>query len=94
MFAVQQELPLHIKDNIDRMTEEFIREEGYITCEFGATEENVIGIHRYIHEKNRQLPDYGMWRIFLCETCAEHHPKAPYHVDIMVIDERPPMKEA
>lgn len=93
MFAVQHELPEHVKATIDQMTEEFIREKGYITCEFRASEENVVALHRYIHQKNRELPDYGMWRVYLCETCCGYNKDTPYHVDIMVVDTRPLMQE-
>lgn len=87
MFVAQHDLPEHTKDLIDRLTLEFIRENGYITCEFSAPEEQVIALHRYIQQKNRELPDYGMWRIFLCETCHGYHANSPYHVEIQVVDE-------
>lgn len=86
-------LPDNIKETVDQMTQEFIKNNGYITCEFSLAEEHVIAMHHYIHRKNRELPSYGMWRIAMCETCKEHRADRPYHVDILVVDTRPEISE-
>lgn len=86
---VQVELTDEIKHVIDSMTEEFIEHKGYITCEFSLQEKYLVAAHQYIHAKNRDLPGYGMWRIYMCETCISHNAHQPYHVDIMVVEKRP-----
>lgn len=91
MFAIQTQLTDEIKQFFDQMTQEFIRENGYITCEFSIQQKFLAAAHDYAYEKNRELPSYGMWRIFKCETCIGHSADHPYHVEIMVVDERPKM---
>lgn len=85
----QVELSTEVKRALDQMTAEFIREEGYITCEMSIPEKYVVATHEYIYAKNRELPSYGMWRVYMCETCIGHNDQHPYHVDIMVVDDRP-----
>lgn len=94
MFVEQVGLTDEIKQLFDQMTQEFIRENGYITCEFSIQEKFLVDAHGYAYEKNRELPAYGMWRIFKCETCIDHNAEHPYHVEIMVVDERPKYKES
>lgn len=89
MTAIQTPLNDEIKQWVDQMTNEFIKEKGYITCEFSIQEKFVVAMHDYIYLKNRDLPSYGMWRIFKCEACISNNPKHPYHVEIMVVDDRP-----
>lgn len=80
-------------DDMETMTKEFIAAEGYITCEFSIQEKYLIAMHHHIYRKNRDLPSYGMWRVFMCETCIGQSSKHPYHVEIMVVDNRPQIKE-
>lgn len=92
-YVQQIDLDEKIKATVEQMSTEFIREHGYITCEFSIQEKYVVAMHNYIHIKNRDLPEYGMWRIFMCEVCSSHNPEYPYHVEITVIDERPTFTE-
>lgn len=91
MFVEQVEITDKIKEFFDKMTQEFIQNNGYITCEFSIQEKYLVAAHGYAYAKNRDLPSYGMWRIFTCETCIDHNPNHPYHVEIQVVDERPNM---
>lgn len=88
-FVIQTVLNDELIQWVDQMTQEFIQNKGYITCEFSIQEKYLVAMHSYIFLKNRELPSYGMWRIFKCETCISNNPKHPYHVEIMVVDERP-----
>ncbi|MFO5795401.1 hypothetical protein, partial [Klebsiella pneumoniae] len=83
MFAIQVDLTDELKKTFDQMTQEFIREKGYITCEFSIQQKYLAAAHDYMYVKNRELPSYGFWRIFKCETCIGHNSDKPYHVEIM-----------
>lgn len=82
-----------IIDDMDAMAKEFIADDGYVTCEFSIQEKYLIAMHHHIYKLNRDLPTYGMWCVFMCETCIGHSSKHPYHVEIMVVDTRPQIKD-
>ncbi|HFH4533092.1 TPA: hypothetical protein ACGJ7A_005788 [Pseudomonas aeruginosa] len=85
MFETQVALTDELKQTFDQMTQEFIREKGYITCEFSIQQKYLVAAHDYVYVKNRELPSYGRWRIFKCETCVGHNDDSPYHVVIMAL---------
>lgn len=89
MFVEQVEMSDKLRQMIDNMTQEFIAQEGWVTCEFSIQEKYLVAVHQYIYTKNRELPSYGLWRVYMCETCIDHNAAHPYHVDILVCDERP-----
>lgn len=90
---MQVALTEKIVADVEAMSSQFVAENGYITCEFSVGTEHVVAMHELIQKKNRDLPDYGMWRIYKCEVCESHNVNSPYHVEIQVIDERPVYKE-
>ncbi|QYV99016.1 hypothetical protein [Pseudomonas phage U1B] len=85
MFETQVALTDKLKQIFDQMTNEFIREKGYITCEFSIQQKYLAAAHDYAYLKNRELPSYGMWRIFKCEACISHNVEHPYHVEIVAL---------
>lgn len=64
-----------IDELVKTLQDEFIRNDGYITCEITSCPDDMALFTRTIwkHKKLNGFNDIGYWSISLCETCHGHH---------------------
>lgn len=74
---------------IKELTDEYIKNDGYVTCEF-STDLLTPDLIRAFDHANWRLESYprleARWNVFYCSTCASHDPKFPLHCEIGVIE--------
>jgi hypothetical protein len=73
-----------IKDNILMWQEEFVRREGFVTCECSIYKDDVSEIIEYLST----IPQCqgAKWIIYRCPVCEEHHGEGYRHLELVGVD--------
>lgn len=71
------------------MTAEWIHEDGYITCEFSATPDEMPEICRAVYESNKDLADrQAYWDFLICRTCESHNPGTDRYIHVQIVSDK------
>lgn len=78
-----------VKELIESMTQEFIANNGYITCEFSTGRIKPEDLDAFV-EANRSLAiacPGTAWHTFFCTTCEGYNSNHPIHCEIYHLED-------